>query len=131
MQFGVVSGVCRGMHVLDGGPHYFGKGKGRFWQRVGVFLSMAFLTSFVRKNCIRLVRENFITFITQTNTRLTEGIGDKPVPIPAYALLYYSDATKNVEFCGWAASAWHGTTVRMSRSQQTPDLFFSAVRETL
>jgi len=27
--------------------------------------------------------------------RLTDGIGDQPVPIPTYALLYYSDAAKN------------------------------------
>ena len=30
--------------------------------------------------------------------RLTDGIGDKPVPIPACTLLYYSDAANNTKF---------------------------------
>jgi len=28
--------------------------------------------------------------------RQTDGIGDKPVPTPTYALLYYSDKVKNI-----------------------------------
>ena len=71
MPFGVLSGIGSGIgvFVLDGGPHATtprgkGVGSGGFSDPL---VWMAFLSDFLKKKCIRIVRDKFIIFPTALN----------------------------------------------------------------
>jgi len=61
MSFGVVTGIGRGMCMLDEGPHPQGQG-----DVLGVFSLLvwtAFMNVFLKQKCIRLVREKLTIFL--------------------------------------------------------------------